>query len=89
MVEGLVTCGFELDLRIYDHTKLHDFGGVLDSLSTLSFGLSLFHGHGFWLVCEVAFRRDLLLPTGGGSIEVGLLGSPRNELCGGWISLIK
>ena len=25
-----------------------------DSLWTLSFGLSRFHGHGSWLVCEVA-----------------------------------
>ena len=32
---------------------LHDFGGVLDGLWTLSFGLSQFQGHGSWLVCEV------------------------------------
>jgi hypothetical protein len=35
-------------------TTLHNFGGVLDGLWTLSFGLSQFHGHGSWLVCEVA-----------------------------------
>ena len=35
-------------------TTLHDFGGVLDGLWTLSFRLSQFHGHGSWLVCEVA-----------------------------------
>ena len=36
-------------------TTLHDFGGVLgDGLGTLSFGLSQFHGHCSWLVCEVA-----------------------------------
>ena len=29
-----------------------------DDLWTLSFGLSQFHGHGSWLVCEVA-----LIPT--------------------------
>ena len=28
-----------------------------DSLYTLSFGLSHFHGHGFWLVCEVALSE--------------------------------
>ena len=34
-------------------TTLHDFEGVLERpLDTLSFGLSLFHGHGSWLVCE-------------------------------------
>jgi hypothetical protein len=33
-----------------------------DGLWTLSFGLSQFHGHGSWLVCEVA-----LVPT----MEVG------------------
>ena len=38
-VEGLVT---------------YDLGGVLDGLWTLSFGLSQFHGHDHWLVCEVA-----------------------------------
>ena len=37
-------------------TTLHDFGGVLDGLWTLSFGLSQFHGHGSWLVCEVALN---------------------------------
>jgi hypothetical protein len=35
-------------------STLHDFGGVLDNLWTLSFGLSKFHGHGSWLVCAVA-----------------------------------
>ena len=36
-------------------TTPRDFGGVLgDGLWTLSFGLSEFHGHGPWLVCEVA-----------------------------------
>ena len=29
--------------------------GCWDGLWTLSFGLSKFHGHGSWLVCEVAF----------------------------------
>ena len=35
-------------------STLHDFGMSLDGLWTLSFGLSQFRGHGFWLVCEVA-----------------------------------
>ena len=30
----------------------------LDGLWTLSFGLSKFHGHGSWLVCEVALKMD-------------------------------
>jgi hypothetical protein len=28
----------------------------LDGLWTLSFGVSQFHGHGSWLVCEVALK---------------------------------
>ena len=47
-------------------STLHDFGGVLRhyGLWTLSFGLSQFHGHGPWLVCEVAlsiWRKSVLL----------------------------
>ena len=38
-------------------TTLHDFGDVLDGHWTLSFGLSQSHGHGSWLVCEVALRQ--------------------------------
>ena len=35
-------------------TIVRDFGGVCwDGLWTLSFHLPRFHGHGFWLVCEV------------------------------------
>jgi hypothetical protein len=37
-------------------TTLHDFGGVLGQPWTFSFGLSQIHGHGSWLVCEVALR---------------------------------
>jgi hypothetical protein len=33
---------------------LHDFGGVLGQPLDTFFGLSQFHGHGFWLVCQVA-----------------------------------
>ena len=32
-----------------------------DGLWTLSFGLSQFHGHGSWLVCEVALIAGTLL----------------------------
>jgi len=30
-----------------------------DGLWTLSFGLSQFHGHESWLVCEVALNQDI------------------------------
>ena len=30
-----------------------------DELWTLSFGLSQFHGHGSWLVCEVALSLEV------------------------------
>jgi hypothetical protein len=36
-------------------TTLDDFGGALGQpLDTFSFGLSQFHGHGSWFVCEMA-----------------------------------
>ena len=35
-------------------TALHDFGGILALPLDTFFGLSHFHGHGSWLVCEVA-----------------------------------
>ena len=35
-------------------TTLHDFGGVLGLTLDTSFGFSQFHGHGSWLICEVA-----------------------------------
>ena len=35
--------------------------GCWDGLGTLSFGLSQFHGHGFWLVCEVALSFCIFL----------------------------
>ena len=41
-------------------TTLHDFGGVLVGLWTLSFGLSQFHGHGSGFVCEVALSLTLV-----------------------------
>ena len=46
-------------------TTLHEFGGGLgDSFWTLSCGLSQYHGHGSWLVCEVALNfSELRNPT--------------------------
>jgi hypothetical protein len=49
--------------HIWLHTTLEDLWPhymslevYWDGLWTLSFGLSQFHGHGSWLVCEVALR---------------------------------
>ena len=40
-----------------------DFGSVLGwPLHTKSLGLSQFHGHGSWLVCEMALRAHLRVP---------------------------
>jgi hypothetical protein len=39
-------------------TTLHDFGGVLGRFLGTYFGLSQFHGHGSWLVCEVALTHE-------------------------------
>ena len=39
-------------------TTLHDFGGVFWRPLDTFFGLSQFHGHGSWLVCEVALSYD-------------------------------
>jgi hypothetical protein len=35
-------------------TALHDLGDVLGRPMNTFFGLSQFHGHGSWHVCEVA-----------------------------------
>ena len=40
---------------------LHDFGGSWDGLWALSFGLSQFHGHSSWLVCEVALKLYVIV----------------------------
>ena len=54
LVEGPVTNDFTLHLRIHDHIAW--FWGCVGTtaLGHFSFGLSQFHGHGSWLVCEVA-----------------------------------
>jgi hypothetical protein len=38
-------------------TTLHDFEGVLGRPLDAFFGLSQYHGHGSWLVCEVALKK--------------------------------
>jgi hypothetical protein len=35
-------------------TTLHDFGGVLGQPLDTFLGLPQFHGHGSWLMCELA-----------------------------------
>ena len=54
LVEKLVTYDFTLHLRICNHTTR--FEGVLRRPLDTFFGLSQLHGHGTWLVCEVARR---------------------------------
>ena len=56
LVEGAVTYDFALHLRIRDHTTWF-WRCVGTALWTLSFRLSQFHGHGSWLVCEVALTH--------------------------------
>jgi hypothetical protein len=54
----MVTCDFTIHLRVHDHTTWL-WRCLGDGLWTLYFELSQFHGHGSWLVCEVALRaRD-------------------------------
>ena len=38
-------------------TTLHDFGSALTRPLDTSFKLSQFHGHGSWLLCEVALSN--------------------------------
>ena len=52
-----VTYDFTLDLRIRDHTTWC-WRCVGTAFGHFSFGLSQFHGHGSWLVCEVAQSRS-------------------------------
>ena len=59
-----------------------------DNLWTLSFGLSQFHGHSSWLVCEVAFGlqqtprmqlnqdEKILLPNQAESLQICDRGEP-------------
>ena len=54
MVEGPVTYDFTIHLRAHDHTTW--FWMCLGTTFGHFLGLSQFHGHGSWLVCEVALR---------------------------------
>ena len=40
-------------------TIVHDFGSVLGWPLLTNFGLSQFHGHGSWILCEVALNQDI------------------------------
>ena len=83
-LRSLVTYGFTLHSRVRDHTTW-SFGGVLDNLLRLSFRLSQFHGHGSWLVCEVALYESIstgLSNTEGPTVQVAQFGQER-VACGG------
>ena len=60
LVEGLVTYGFTIHLKIRDHARWC-WRCVRDGHWTLSAGLSHFHSHGSWLMCE------MVLSSGGGN----------------------
>ena len=61
-----------------------------DGLWALSFGLSQFHGHGYWLVCEVALSTCESIPSlglpwamdriPGGRASTGEEGEPTSAL---------
>ena len=44
-------------------TTLHDFGSVLGQPLDIFSGLSQFHGHCFWLMCEVALSLLKLIAS--------------------------
>jgi hypothetical protein len=44
-----------------------------DNLWALSLGLSQYHGHGSWLVCEVALRRVIAYGTCACLLKCGIL----------------
>ena len=60
LTEGPVKYNFTLHLRIHDHMHYMILEVCWAGLCTLSFGLSQVHGHGSWLMCEVALRNDVL-----------------------------
>ena len=48
-------------------TTLHDVGGVVGRpLDTFLLGSHKFHGHGSWLMCEVALSVSILVTFQGG-----------------------
>ena len=62
LVRDPVTCDFTLNLRVHDHTTW-----FWQCVGTVAFGHFLlgshmqFHGHGSWLMCEVALRASPLI----------------------------
>ena len=54
LVEDPVTYDFTIHLRVRDHTHYMSLEVCWDGLWTLYVGLPQLHGHGSWLVCEVA-----------------------------------
>jgi hypothetical protein len=52
-----VTYDFTLHLRIRDHTTWCCWRWIGTAFGRFSFGLSQVHGHGSWLVCEVALSK--------------------------------
>ena len=71
---GPVTYDFTLHSRVRNHYMTLEV--CWDGLWTLSFGLSQLHGHGSWLVCEVAlspkYDMDVYNATlfGGGVVSL-------------------
>ena len=55
-IEGPVPYDFTLHLRVVDHTTWF-LEVSWDCLWMLTFGLSQFHGHSSWLMCEVALMH--------------------------------
>ena len=52
--------GFTVDLRVRDHTTwFWRWLGTAAFGHSLSFGLSQFHGHGCWLVCEGGLTKKV------------------------------
>jgi hypothetical protein len=60
-------------------TTRHDVGGVLGRPWTLSFGLSDFHGHSSWLMCEVVLGWFIGVVGRFSLIMEGLLGKRFKE----------
>ena len=50
---------FEIAFGYGPVPRLHHFGSVLRRRLDTSFGLPQFHGHGSWLICEVALKSSV------------------------------
>ena len=68
-------------------TTLYDLKGVLGRPLHTSFGLSQFHFHGSWLVCEVALRLELTglriqkIPSSSVYLLGPFWGNPKRRVC--------